>query len=171
MERDKQQAGPQGPASSTNQKPDSAIGDGLLKEARAVIDEYRLLARDHIRLAALETRQAGESIVRMVVTGMVAGGVAAMTWIALVGAVVAFVVENNWLSASACLLITGLLHAVVVVMLAFVIRKQGRGLLFSAFVQELDPRLTGEADEERPEAQTTPARKQAEQKANSDPTS
>lgn len=120
------------------------LGKGLLTEIRALVDEYRKLARDHIRLAALETRQAGESAVRMVISGVLAGGIAFIGWASLISALVAFIVERGWMSVSLTLLLCGLIHFVMVVVLAFVIRKQGRGLLLSALVRELDPRLTGE---------------------------
>lgn len=141
-----QQAGSAEPADQHGQSSQDTnnIGSGLLREAKALYQEYRLLARDHLHLAALETRQAGETVVRMVATGIVAGGVAATAWVALVGALVAWVVENSWLKTSTCLLIIGLVHIVVVFILATVVRRQGRGLLFSAFTHELDPRLTGD---------------------------
>lgn len=130
---------------------ESGIGEGVFKEAQALIGEYRSLARDHLKLAAIETRQAGESAVRMVITGVVAGGVAFIAWASLVAALVAWVVESNWLNISMTLLITGLVHIAGLIGLAFVIRKQGRGLLFSAIVRDLDPTLTGDVgDIQRP---------------------
>ena len=135
------------------------LGKGLLTEVRALIDEYRNLARDHIRLAALETRQAGESIVRMVISGVVAGGVAFIGWASLISALVAFVVESGWMSVSLTLLLCGLIHIVMVIVLAFVIRKQGRALLLSAVVREMDPRLTGEVgDVQKPSTMDKPNR-------------
>lgn len=120
---------------------------GLFTEAKALIDEYRGLARDHLHLAALETRQAGESVVRMVATGIVAGGTALITWLCLLGAAIAVIVEQGWLSVSVTLLIVGLLHLLALLALARVIRKQGRGLLYSATVHQLDPALTGPVSE------------------------
>lgn len=127
----------------------SGIDQGLLHEAKALFDEYRKLGRDHIRLAALETRQAGESVVRMVISGVVAGGVAFIGWASLVGAMVAVIVEQGWLSVSMTLLLTGILHMVALFGLAQFIRRQGRGLLFSAIVRDFDPRLTGEVGDIR----------------------
>lgn len=136
-----------GSASAFNNQ--SGIDQGLLHEAKALFDEYRKLGRDHIRLAALETRQAGESVVRMVISGVVAGGVAFIGWASLVGAMVAVIVEQGWLSVSMTLLLTGILHMVALFGLAQFIRRQGRGLLFSAIVRDFDPRLTGEAGDIR----------------------
>lgn len=134
-----------------------SLGQGLLKEVRALIDEYRKLARDHIRLAALETRQAGESIVRMVVSGVVAGGVAFIGWASLIGALIAFIVESGWLSVSLTLLCCALVHVVMLLLLSRVIRKQGRGLLLSAIVRQLDPRLTGDVgDTQNPSSMDHP---------------
>lgn len=140
-------------------KESSGLGQNLLTEAKALVNEYRKLARDHLRLAAIETRQAGESIVRMVISGVVAGGVAFIGWASLVGAAVAWIVEQGWLSVSLTLLICGVFHLVILLVLAYVIRKQGRGLLFSAIVHELDPRLTGEVSEsQKPASMEAPER-------------
>lgn len=131
----------QDPQSNDDQK-----AHGLFTEVRALIDEYRALGRDHLRLAALETRQAGESVVRMVVTGIVAGGTALITWVCVLGAIIAVVVEQGWLNVSVTLLIAAILHLFALLMLAKAIRKQGRGLLYSATVHHLDPTLTGPPD-------------------------
>lgn len=140
-------------------KASSGLGQNLLTEAKALVDEYRKLARDHLRLAAIETRQAGESIVRMVISGVVAGGVAFIGWASLVGALVAWIVERGWLSVSVTLFICGIVHLAILLALAYVIRKQGRGLLFSAIVHDLDPRLTGEVNEsQKPASMEAPER-------------
>ncbi|MCC5880905.1 MAG: phage holin family protein [Idiomarina sp.] len=147
------EAGSSESASHQSYGEQSGLGEGLLLEAKALFDEYRRLGREHIRLAALETRQAGESAVRMVISGVVAGGVAFIAWASLVGAMVAAVVEQGWLSVSLTLLLTGILHVGMLLVLAYVIRKQGRGLLFSAIVRDFDPRLTGEVgDIRKPES-------------------
>ena len=135
------------------------LGRGLLTEVRALVDEYRNLARDHIRLAALETRQAGESVVRMVISGVVAGGIAFIGWASLISALVALIVERGWMSVSLTLLLCGFIHFALVIVLAFVIRKQGRALLLSAIVREMDPRLTGEVgDVQKPSTMDKPNR-------------
>lgn len=142
-------------ADSTESASDSAFSNqsgldaGLLREAKALFDEYRKLGRDHIRLAALEMQQAGESAVRMVISGVVAGGVAFIGWASLMGALIAVVVEQGWLSVSATLLVTGVIHILALFILAYVIRKQGRGLLLSSIVRDFDPRLTGEVGDIR----------------------
>lgn len=147
--------GPNQPAGSADEA--HTLGNGLITEVKALIDEYRKLARDHIRLAALETRQAGESVVRMVISGVVAGGVAFIGWASLIGAVVAFIVEQGWLSVSMTLLLCGIFHVIMVLVLSVVIRKQGRGLLLSAIVRDLDPRLTGEVgDIQKPTSMDNP---------------
>lgn len=144
-------AGSSEPATESQAQTDASMGQGLLREIKALADEYRKLARDHVRLAALETRQAGESIVRMVISGVVAGGVAVIAWASIVGAVVALIVERGWASVSLTLLLCGILHIVALLGLAVVIRKQGRGLLMSAIVHDLDPTLTGDVgDIEKP---------------------
>ena len=127
----------------------SGLDAGLLREAKALFDEYRKLGRDHIRLAAMETRQAGESAVRMVISGVIAGGVAFIGWASLVGALIAVVVEQGLLSVSLTLLVTGIIHILALFLLARIIRKQGRGLLMSSVVRDFDPRLTGEVGDIR----------------------
>lgn len=123
-----------------SQESASSLSDGLVKEAQALIADYRALASQHLRLAALETRQAGESLIKMVITGVVTGGLLVLTWFSLMAALVFAVVEQGWLSASLCLLIVGLVHFLLVLAGISLIRRQGRGLLFSALVRNLNPR-------------------------------
>ena len=64
---------------------------GLLDEARSIFAEVRGLAQDRLQLAALETRLAGQSAVRMLVAGVVAlivyAGLSAVVALALAAVV------------------------------------------------------------------------------------
>lgn len=132
----------QSQSDADSQESAASPSDGLIEEAQALIADYRALASDHVRLAALETRQAGESLIKMVITGVVTGGLLVLTWVGLVTALVFAIVENGLLSASLTLLIVGLAHLALVLAGISLIRRQGRGLLFSALVRDLDPRRT-----------------------------
>ena len=52
---------------------DPGSGSGMLEDAQSLWHELRGLAHDRFRLAALETRQAGESLVAMVAAGVMVG--------------------------------------------------------------------------------------------------
>lgn len=125
-----------------SQESAASLSDGLAEEAQALIADYRTLASDHVRLAALEARQAGESLVKMVIIGVMTGGLLVLTWLCLVAALVFTIVEHGVLSASLTLLIVGLVHLALVLVGISQIRRKGRGLLFSALVRDLDPRKT-----------------------------
>lgn len=130
----------QAPNDADSQESAADISQGLVDEAQALIADYRALARDHVRVAALETRQAGESLVKMIMTGVIAGGLLVLMWLSFMAALTFAVVEQGWLSASVTLLLIGAAHFVLVLGGIALIRRQGRGLLFSALVRSLDPR-------------------------------
>ena len=58
------------------------------KEARLLWHDLRGLAHDHFELAALETQRAGESLVAMVVAGMLVPGLLLSAWLGLLSAAV-----------------------------------------------------------------------------------
>ncbi|MGX5914438.1 phage holin family protein [Aliidiomarina sp. Khilg15.8] len=122
--------------------PESAASpdQGLVEEAQALIADYRALAGGHLRLAALEAREAGESLIKMIITGIVTGGFLVLAWVSLMAALTFAVVEQGWLPASLTLLFIGVAHLVLVLVGIALVRRQGRGLLFSALVRDLDPR-------------------------------
>lgn len=121
--------------------PSKASGEepGLLEAARLLERELRQLASDHLQLAALETRRAGESLVRMIAMGVISALLLVTAWLALIAAVVVAVIEYSLLTASVVFLLTFVVHCAVALALLFGIRKQSRCLLFPSTISRLQP--------------------------------
>ncbi|MEX0899371.1 MAG: phage holin family protein [Gammaproteobacteria bacterium] len=103
---------------------------GLLDEARLLFTEARGLAHDRLKLAALETRLAGQSVVRMLIAGVVAAVMVISTWLALVGMGVVALVVYGGLTAIAALGIAAVVNAAAAAALYFAIRKMSQNLAF-----------------------------------------
>ena len=103
---------------------------GLLDEARSLFTEVRGLAQDRLKLAALETRLAGQSVVRMLIAGVVAAVMVISAWLALVGMAVVALIVYGGLSAIAALGIAAAVNLAVAAGLYFAIRKMSENLAF-----------------------------------------
>lgn len=121
---------------------------GLLDELKALISALRSLVQDHVQVAALETRQAGESLVRIIAMGLIATFLVFTAWLALVGAAVLLLIQHTVVAPSIALLLVALVHAAVTLGLVFAIRGQSRHLLFPTVVKNLNP-ATEPPDPER----------------------
>lgn len=103
---------------------------GLLDEARSLFTEVRGLAQDRLKLAALETRLAGQSIVRMLIAGVVAAVMVISAWLALVGMGVVALIEYGGLGAITALGVAAVVNVAAAAALYFAIRKMSRNLAF-----------------------------------------
>jgi uncharacterized membrane protein YqjE len=103
---------------------------GLLDEARSLFTEVRGLAQDRLKLAALETRLAGQSVVRMLIAGVVAAVMLISAWVALVGMGVVALVVHAGFSAVAALALAVVVNVAAAAALYFAIRKMSRNLAF-----------------------------------------
>lgn len=112
---------------------------GVLEEVLLLGRELRATAHSHVRLAALETRQAGESLVFIIAAGLVAGGLLLSAWLALAGAATMALVERGLMTTSTALLLAMLANAIIAVILIITIRRKSHRLLLSATVNSLAP--------------------------------
>ena len=112
---------------------------GLPEQARLLWHELRGLAHDHLRLAALETQQAGESLVAMIAAAIILGGLLLSTWLALLAAVVVELTERDVMGLSAALVLAVALNLVAAFLLWGGIRRRGRHLRFPAGMRVLKP--------------------------------
>jgi uncharacterized membrane protein YqjE len=115
----------------------SGNNPGLLDEFLLLGHELRATAHSHVRLAALETRQAGESLVSIIAMGLIAAGLVFSTWLALVAAVMLALVERGLMTASAASLLAMVANMLVALVLIAAIRRKSRSLLLSATVNSL----------------------------------
>ena len=119
---------------------------GLLGAARSLGRELHGSVHDHLVLAALETRQAGESLVRIIAMGVLMASMLLTAWLALVSAGLFILIERSIVSASLSLLLVAILHGLLAVVLLFAIRRRSRSLLFPATVSRLQPAADSSTD-------------------------
>lgn len=110
----------------------------LLDEIKGLWDEIRHLIHDHIELAALETRLAGETLAFMVMAGVAIAILLVSAWLALLGAVVVLLVAMGMWASVAFLLIV-LLNIAAAGALAWLIKHKSRNLKWSATLASLKP--------------------------------
>ncbi len=111
---------------------------GLIDNGRALWDDLRGLAHDHLQLAALEARRAAVSLVAILAYGIVAGALVAGAWLGAAGAFVLWLVDRG-VGASAALLVAVLLNLAGALGFAIAIRRRSRYLRFPATVRSLGP--------------------------------
>ena len=115
---------------------------GLLESAKLLEKELRGVVHDHLVLAALETRQAGESLVKIVGMGLIVACLLSTAWLATVGALVIVLIQQTPIPAGVALLLVAAIHCAVAFLLVSGIRKRSRNLLFPATVSRLGPSRT-----------------------------
>jgi len=108
---------------------------GLLHSVKLLGNEVRGVVHDHLYLAALETRQAGEGLVRIVAMGLIAALLLFSAWLVLIGAIVMMLVQRSLLTSSSALILVFLIHSLLVVFIAAAIRKRSKHQLFPATIR------------------------------------
>lgn len=113
------------------------VQPGLLDEARSIFAEVRGLAQDRLQLAALETRLAGQSAVRMLVAGVVAAVMLISAWLAIVGMGVVALIVYAGLGPVLALALAAVVNVVAAGGLYLAIKKMSRNLAFPRTVGSL----------------------------------
>ncbi len=112
--------------------------EGLLEQARLLWYELRGLAHDHLQLAALETQQAGESLVAMITAGVILGGLLLTVWLGLLAAVVFELTSRDIITLGSALMLAVALNLVAALLLWGDIRRRSRYLRFTANTRALE---------------------------------
>lgn len=133
-------------ASASSDKPGNR--PGLLDEFWLFGHELRATAHSQLRLAALETRRAGESLIIIIAMGLIAAALIFSTWLALVAAVTLALVENGLVTASTASLLAMAANMLIALVLIAAIRRKSRHLLLSATVNSLASTPRDEAKQE-----------------------
>ena len=118
---------------------DGGRGGDLPKEAQWLWYELRGLAHDHLQLAALETQRAGESLVTMIVAGMIVAGLLLSAWLGLMGAAVLALISRGVMASGSALLLAVAVNLGVALVLCGVIRRRSHHLRFPANTRSLQP--------------------------------
>lgn len=123
-------------------------GSGAWEDAQSLWRELRGLIHDRFRLAALETQQAGRSLVTMTVAGVMVAVLLSSAWLGLVAAAVLGLVERGMVASSAILFTVALNFLAALILVALIWRKS-RYLRFPATTRSLQPRPQGKPDMKR----------------------
>ena len=100
-------------AASSDPGPRAAVA----QEAKLLWQALRGLAHDRLKISALETQRAGESLVAMVVAGMLVAGLVLGAWLGVLGtAILALTRLGVMATGSALLLAVGLNLAITLVL-------------------------------------------------------
>jgi uncharacterized membrane protein YqjE len=115
---------------------DPAERSGVLDDVRSLWHELRELFADRFRLAALETQQAGKSLVGMMVAGMIMTVLLSGAWLGLMAAAVMAMIEKG-VPASEALLLAVACNLLFALILWGVIRRKSHYLRFPATLRSL----------------------------------
>jgi uncharacterized membrane protein YqjE len=127
---------------------DPVSDSGVLEDARSLWHELRGLSHDRLRLAALETQRAGESLVDMIVAGVMIAVLLSGAWLGLMAAAVLGLVEYG-VMASGAILFAVAFNLLLALILCGVIRRKRRYLQFPATLRSLQPMPPGRRDAEK----------------------
>lgn len=114
-------------------------GSGVLEDAQSLWEELHGLAHDRFRLAGLETRRAGESLVVMVAAAVMLAILLGGTWLGLLAAAVLWLITLGF-GASSALMLAVACNGLAAYGLWGLIRRQSRHLQFPSTLRSLQPK-------------------------------
>lgn len=117
---------------------DEPIGSGMLEDAQSLWHELCELIHARFRLAALETRRAGESLVTMMIAGVMVAVLLLVAWLGFVAAAVLMLIAQGMVASTAILLAVAV-HLLIALLLCGVIRRKSHYLQFPALLGSLKP--------------------------------
>lgn len=120
----------------TNPQQPSGEGIPLLNEVKGLWLEFRGLVHDRLRLAALETQQAGKSLVSMIISGVIIALLLVSAWLGLLSALILWLIELG-VMASVAIFLGVIANLLLAVFLAYSIRRQSRHLGWPASLRSL----------------------------------
>ena len=132
----------------TAQRGDPLSGSGLWKDVQLLWHELRGLSVDRFRLAALETQRAGDSLVSMIISGVMIAVLLMSAWLGLQAAAVLVLIENGF-DASSVILLAVAANLLLTLILFGVIRRKSRFLQFPSTLRSLQPITPERLDAEK----------------------
>lgn len=118
---------------------DPLSSSGVLKDAKALWYELRGLILARFQLAILETQQAGNSLIIMIIAGVIVAILLGSAWLGLMAAAALWLIENGVVMASSAILLAVTLNLLLAIILCGVIRNKSRNLQFPATLRALQP--------------------------------
>jgi hypothetical protein len=113
-------------------------GSKALADAQLLWYELRLIFHGYLQLAALETRRAGESLVTMIIAGVMVAVLMIGAWLGLMIAGVLMLIEQGMV-ASTAILIAVVVNLLFALILCGVIRRKSHYLQFPTILGSLKP--------------------------------
>jgi len=123
----------------TTRQEDPLSSSGVLNDASLLWQEFYALGYHRLRLAALETQRAGQSLVSMLIAGILVACLLSSAWLGLIAAAVLMLIEHGLLASSAILLAVAV-HLLAALVLLVIIRHKSRYLKLPATLQSLQPK-------------------------------
>jgi hypothetical protein len=117
---------------------DEPLGSNMLEDAQSLGHELRGLIHECLRLAALETRRAGESLVTMIIAGVMVAILLIGAWLGIMAAMVLMLIEHGMVASTAIWLAVAV-NLLVALLLFGVIRRKSHYLQFPAVLGSLEP--------------------------------
>lgn len=127
---------------------DSVSASGLLEDARSLGYALLGLSHDRFRLAALETRRAGESLVVMIETAVMIAVLLSGAWLGLMAAAAALLIEHG-IAVSSAILLAVAANLLLALILCGLIRRNSRYLQFPATLRSLQSSPAGRQEAEK----------------------
>lgn len=121
---------------ASSSAPYPAPPGSLVSRFRALFEETRELARDHLELAALEAQRATATLTRILVAAVVISILVISAWIALVTGALVWVTDAG-VSWPMALLIAAVVNLVLAGLLGGYIYRHVGELLFEATLRQL----------------------------------
>lgn len=115
---------------------------GVLQAVQLLWYELYRLSYDRIRLAALETQRAGESLVTMIVAAIMVAFLLSSAWLGFMAVAVLSMVASGVVASSAILLAVAF-NLFLALMFCGVIRRKRHYLQFPATLRSLHPKDSG----------------------------
>lgn len=117
----------------------SGMGGAAWREdAQSLWEAVRGLTHDHLQLAALETTLAGQSLVTMIVAGVIVAVLLVSAWLGLETIGVLLLIQHGVFAGVAVLAAVGVNLALAFILYG-VIRRKCRNLRFPATLRSLRP--------------------------------
>ncbi|MBU2568789.1 MAG: phage holin family protein [Gammaproteobacteria bacterium] len=116
----------------------------ILEDTQTLWHELHGLAYDRLRLATLETQRAGQSLVTMIISGVMIALFLSSAWMGLMVVVVVELIEKD-VTLSSAILLAVVVNLLIALILFSVIRLKARDLGFPATLRSLKTDATQQA--------------------------
>jgi len=136
------------PAKTEQQPSEPQVDSGVWEDMQSLWLELQGLGHDHFRLAALETRRAGQSLMIMLAISVLVVLLLNGVWLGLLAAGVLWLMENGLKVASA-LLLTVAFNLLLLLICIRVLRQHSHFLQFPALTNGLNPNATKQWDKDK----------------------